>query len=68
MTSNGTTSDVPMFVTLPVVDDGDCLRSDEAFTKITSRSTFCVGDGSGRSPCNGKNSSYKLLIMIICGQ
>ena len=57
MTSNGTTSDVPMFVTLPVVDDGDCLRSDEAFTKITSRSTFCVGDGSGRSPCNGKNSS-----------
>ncbi|KAL7034193.1 hypothetical protein ACKWTF_007889 [Chironomus riparius] len=53
LTSNGTTSDVPMFVTLPVVDDGDCLRSDDAFIKITSSSTFCVGDGSGRSPCNG---------------
>ena len=43
-----------MFVSLPVVDDVDCLRSDEAFTKITSSSTFCVGDGSGRSPCHGK--------------
>ncbi|XP_070492243.1 serine protease gd-like [Chironomus tepperi] len=50
---NGTISEVPKFVSLPVVDDGKCLRSDEVFTKITSTTTFCVGDGSGRSPCNG---------------
>ncbi|XP_070492244.1 serine protease gd-like [Chironomus tepperi] len=46
-------SDAPMFVSLPVVDDEECLRSSGVFAKITSTTTFCVGDGSGRSPCNG---------------
>ena len=43
-----------MSASLPVVDDGTCLRSDENFSKITASSTFCVGDGTGRSPCNGE--------------
>jgi hypothetical protein len=49
----GTTSDRPMFLSLPVVRDIDCLWSNNVFTKITSNSTFCVGDKSGASPCQG---------------
>ncbi|XP_070492030.1 serine protease gd-like, partial [Chironomus tepperi] len=53
ITVNETISDVPIFVSLPVVDDEECLTSDEVFAKIKSNTTFCAGDGSGKSPCNG---------------
>jgi secreted trypsin-like serine protease len=42
-----------MFLPLPVVDDIECLRSKSVFSKITSKSTFCVGDKSGRAPAQG---------------
>lgn len=42
-----TASDKPYWVELPVVDEGICLRSNSAFTKITSRRTFCVGNRDG---------------------
>ncbi|KAG5681576.1 hypothetical protein PVAND_010995 [Polypedilum vanderplanki] len=46
-------TDKPYYVELPVVDEGTCLRSNSAFSKITSRRTFCVGSRDGSGPCNG---------------
>lgn len=42
-----------MYISLPVVDDGDCIRSNYALARITSKSTFCVGDNSRSVPCQG---------------
>ena len=37
-----------------MVDLLTCLRSDIAFSRITSDQTFCAGDTAGGSgPCNG---------------
>uniref|UniRef100_A0A1B0GIB5 Peptidase S1 domain-containing protein n=1 Tax=Lutzomyia longipalpis TaxID=7200 RepID=A0A1B0GIB5_LUTLO len=39
---------------IPVVSDETCLRSNEAFVKITSEVTFCAGWRNGtEGPCNG---------------
>ena len=54
ITGTGKISEIPMYISLPVVEDGECLRSKEVFSKITSKSNFCVGDKSGRAPCQGK--------------
>lgn len=42
-----------MYVSLPVVDDLTCVRERDIFAQITTKKTFCVGDKSGKSPCNG---------------
>ncbi|KAG5681575.1 hypothetical protein PVAND_010994 [Polypedilum vanderplanki] len=53
ITETGSLSEKPMFLSLPVVDDAECLRSKPAFAEITSKSNFCVGDKTGRAPCQG---------------
>jgi hypothetical protein len=54
-------SEIPMYVVIPVVDDIVCLRSNNVFWQITSPKTFCVGDKSGRTPCQG-NLTYNFLM------
>lgn len=48
-------SDVPYWTAIPAVDDGTCLRSNDAFTRITSSRTFCIGKRDGKGPCNGNS-------------
>jgi secreted trypsin-like serine protease len=43
----------PRFAIFPVVNEGECLRSNEAFTKLTSNRTFCAGKRTGTGPCSG---------------
>lgn len=56
-----TNSDKPYWVALPVIDEGTCLRSNSAFTRITSRRTFCVGNRDGKGPCNGMIKNNVIL-------
>lgn len=53
LTERGTISNLPMFISLPVVDDGECFRKNYALARISSKSTFCVGDASRSVPCQG---------------
>uniref|UniRef100_A0A1B0CAQ3 Putative trypsin-like serine protease n=1 Tax=Lutzomyia longipalpis TaxID=7200 RepID=A0A1B0CAQ3_LUTLO len=47
-------TEIPKKVEIPVVSDEVCLRSHEAFSKITSENTFCAGWRNGTDgPCNG---------------
>jgi len=46
-------SDIPYWVPVTAVDEGTCLRSNDAFAKITSKRTFCIGGRDKRGPCNG---------------
>lgn len=48
-----TSSDIPYFTYVRVVDVGTCLRSNPAYHTITSKKTFCIGNGSGSGACNG---------------
>lgn len=43
-----------MWLPLPIVDDGVCIRSrPDVLAYITSEANFCAGDRSDRSPCQG---------------
>jgi hypothetical protein len=53
ITENGLTSSTPLFAKLPIVKDATCLRSRSELAKLSDASNFCVGDGSGISPCKG---------------
>ncbi|XP_059621342.1 serine protease gd-like isoform X1 [Phlebotomus argentipes] len=47
-------TELPKQIEIPVVSDEECLRSHEAFPKITSEVTFCAGWRNGsEGPCNG---------------
>jgi Trypsin len=47
-------SRTPKYVEIPIVSDGTCLRSNAAFSSLTSERTFCAGDrDSIDGPCNG---------------
>ncbi|XP_055695250.1 serine protease gd-like [Lutzomyia longipalpis] len=47
-------TELPKKAEIPVVSDETCLRSHDAFTKITSEVTFCAGWRNGTDgPCNG---------------
>lgn len=50
----GSTSVLPMFLSLPVVSDAECLRSSPNLGQVTTSTSFCVGDKLSRGPCNGK--------------
>lgn len=53
----------PKWAQLPVVSTVDCLRSNDAFNKLTSDRTFCAGDRSGKTgPCLGDSGETKLVI------
>ncbi|KAF5281672.1 hypothetical protein FQR65_LT14602 [Abscondita terminalis] len=43
----------PRELTMPVVSQEDCLRSDERFLKLTSNRTFCAGSRKGSGACTG---------------
>lgn len=48
------TSSVPKWAAIPVVNMDSCIRSNFAFSTITSDRTFCAGSRTGKSgPCNG---------------
>lgn len=52
----------PMFTTLKVVSESDCLGSDHRFYFPTSHRTFCAGDVIGGSgPCNGDSGGGFVL-------
>jgi hypothetical protein len=47
-------TDTPRWTEIPVVDQLTCLRSNDAFSKLTSDRTFCAGNRRGDSgPCSG---------------
>jgi hypothetical protein len=52
-TEKNSISEVPMYISAPVVDDADCLRSNALFSKLSSRVNFCAGGKSGQTPCKG---------------
>jgi hypothetical protein len=55
-------TDEPTMVSIPVVSDGDCLRSHELFSYITSKNTFCAGTRNENiGPCNGNFLFYFYL-------
>ena len=54
----------PKLVKVPIVDDGECLRSNERFSVITSKRTFCAGGRDGKGPCNGKYSLFHYSFMV----
>lgn len=43
----------PKQISIPVVSEADCLRSNNAFRYLTSNRTLCAGAKNGRGPCNG---------------
>lgn len=48
------TSDIPKWAAIPVVKMDTCIRSNYAFSALTSDRTFCAGTRDGyRGPCNG---------------
>jgi hypothetical protein len=59
------TSDVPLYVKMPVVDYRECIRSNAHFANITSDRTMCVGDRSGKSPCSGCQSNILIFFILI---
>ncbi|XP_055678856.1 serine protease gd-like [Lutzomyia longipalpis] len=47
-------TELPKQSEIPVISDETCLRSNEAFVRITSEVTFCAGWRNGtEGPCNG---------------
>ncbi|XP_055716602.1 serine protease gd-like isoform X2 [Phlebotomus papatasi] len=57
----------PKKAEVPVVSDATCLRSNEAFSKITTDRTFCGGWRNGsEGPCNGDSGGG--LIFDINGR
>lgn len=52
----------PKKIEIPVVSEQNCLRSNVAFTKITSDRTFCAGWRNGsEGPCNGDSGAGLML-------
>lgn len=49
-----TSSDIPYWVPVTIIDEPTCLRSNDGFSSITSKRTFCIGGRDRRGPCNGK--------------
>lgn len=55
---HGTTvTDTPKSITIPIVSEVECLRSDSAYATITSNRTFCAGRKDGFGPCHGDSGS-----------
>lgn len=52
----------PKRVSVPIVADDVCLRSNEVFVKITSDRTFCAGWRNGtEGPCTGDSGTGLML-------
>lgn len=49
----------PKWAEIPIVDQITCLRSNRAFSQLTSDRTFCAGDRTGtKGPCNGDSGKF----------
>lgn len=48
---------IPKELQLPIQTDSVCLRSNIAYTRITSERTFCAGSQDGKGPCTGDSGS-----------
>jgi secreted trypsin-like serine protease len=75
---NALTSPIPKWAEIPVVNLLTCIRSNDAFNKLTSDRTFCAGNKvEGSGPCNGDSGQntdrkllknvFKLLLKTISG-
>ncbi|KAK5638710.1 hypothetical protein RI129_013005 [Pyrocoelia pectoralis] len=51
----------PRQVMFPVVSEEECLRSNKAFSEITSNRTFCAGYRNNSGPCNGDSGGGFLI-------
>lgn len=56
-------TDFPKKVNVPIVSDGQCFRTHEAFVHITSDRTFCAGGMMGEGPCQGRLIEKVYLII-----
>lgn len=52
---------IPKKVSANIVSDGECLRSSEAYSMLTSPRTFCAGNRDGSGPCMGDSGSGLML-------
>lgn len=55
-------TEFPKKVNVPIVSDGQCLRTHEAFVHITSDRTFCAGGRMGEGPCQGDSGEFKIIL------
>ncbi|KAK5649296.1 hypothetical protein RI129_000325 [Pyrocoelia pectoralis] len=49
-------------ITLPIVSQTVCLRSDSGFQAITSSRTFCAGRRNNKGPCTGDSGAGFLML------
>lgn len=49
-------------ISLPVVSQAVCLRSDSGFQTITSSRTFCAGRRNNKGPCTGDSGAGFLML------
>lgn len=52
-----TVTKTPRSINIPIVSEGDCLRSSATFGIITSNRSFCAGRKDGFGPCHGDSGS-----------
>jgi secreted trypsin-like serine protease len=59
----------PLYNEIPVVTDSTCLRSNPAFSELTSDRTFCAGERSGKTgPCagdSGETQNGKIVRILL---
>lgn len=58
-------TDFPKKVNVPIVSDGQCLRTHEAFVHITSERTFCAGGRAGEGPCQGDSGKFETNFSVL---
>lgn len=52
---------VPKKVNTNIVSDSECLRSSQAYSRLTSQRTFCAGNRDGSGPCMGDSGSGLMI-------
>lgn len=57
-----TVTQTPRSINIPIVSEGDCLRSSAIFGFITSDRSFCAGRKDGFGPCHGDSGSALAIL------
>ncbi|XP_075170253.1 serine protease gd-like [Haematobia irritans] len=52
---------IPKKVDTNIVSEGDCLRSSQAYSALTSQRTLCAGNRDGTGPCMGDSGSGLMI-------
>src|SRR5690349_10870838 len=55
----------PKWIELAVVSESTCLRSNIAFSELTSDRTFCSGDNDKSGPCSGDSGESKTFFFYF---